>query len=86
MLPPGSNILRMQREGYLFPNGEDQESFLNFTFGAQSIDLATAPRDTRLRRAVIAHLEKGGTLRCGGFLLLRRDLARFGAQPYRNNG
>lgn len=86
MLPPQSNILRMQREGYLFPNGEDQESFLNFTFGAPSIDLATAPRDTRLRRAVIAHLEKGGTLRCGGFLLLRRDLARFGAQPYRNNG
>lgn len=86
MLPRESNILRMQREGYLFPNGEDQESFLNFTFGAPSIDLATAPRDTRLRRAVIAHLEKGGTLRCGGFLLLRRDLARFGAQPYRNNG
>ena len=84
MLPPESNILRMQCEGYLFPVGDGQAPFLNFTFGATSIDLATAPRDTRLRRAVIAHMEKGGTLRCGGFLLLRRDLARFGEKPYRN--
>ena len=85
MLPPESNILRMQREGYLFPVGDGQAPFLNFTFGATSIDLATAPRDTRLRRAVIAHMEKGGTLRCGGFLFLRHDLSRFGTQPYRNS-
>jgi hypothetical protein len=85
MLPPESNILRMQHEGYLFPDGEGQEPFLNFTFGATSIDLASAPRDTRLRRAIIAHMEKGGTLRCGGFLLLRHDLPRFGSQYYLNN-
>jgi hypothetical protein len=83
MLPPESNILRWQREGYLLPGDEDAWSFLQFTFGSPAIDLATAPRDTRLRRAVIAHLAGGGELRCGGYLLLRADLHRFGAQPYR---
>jgi len=47
MLPSDSNILRWQREGYLLPNEEDRQSFLTFTFGAKTIDLATAPQDTR---------------------------------------
>jgi hypothetical protein len=83
MLPPESNIVRWQREGYLLPGDDDAESFLVFTFGSPTIDLATAPRDTRLRRAVVEHLAGGGQLRCGGYLLLRVDLGRFGAQPYR---
>ena len=83
MLASDSNILRWQHEGYLLPSDGGDEDFLTFTFGARSIDIATAPRDTRLRRAVIAHLECGEALRCGAYLLLRRDLGRFGSQPYR---
>ena len=82
MLPPESNILRWQREGYLYNQWPSQD-MLTFTFGSSTIDLATAPRDTRLRRAIIAHLERGGELRGGGYLLLRADLPRFGTQPYR---
>jgi hypothetical protein len=83
MLGRDSNIVRWQHEGYLLPNDGGNEDFLTFTFGARSIDTATAPRDTRLRRAAIAKLERGELLRCGGYLLLRRDLDRFGSQPYR---
>ena len=83
LLGDDSNILRWQREGYMLPGDDDAASFLTFTFGASSIDLAAAPRDTRLRRAVIAHLQNGGALACGGSMLLRRDLPRFGTQPYR---
>ena len=83
MLASDSNIVRWQHEGYLLPSDSGNDDFLTFTFGAQSIDIATAPRDTRLRRAVIAHLDRGELLRCGGYLLLRRDLGRFGSQPYR---
>jgi hypothetical protein len=83
MLAPSSNILRWQREGYLLPGEEDRESFLSFSFGAKTIDLATAPQDTRLRRAVVAHLAGNGRLCCGAWLLLRSDLDRFGAEPYR---
>jgi hypothetical protein len=83
LLGDDSNILRWQREGYLLPGDGGQDAFLSFTFGARSIDLATAPRDTRLRRAIVEHLERGGTLSCGFYLLLRHDLPRFGSQPYR---
>jgi GNAT-like C-terminal domain/N-acyltransferase N-terminal domain len=86
MLASDSNILRWQHEGYLLPSDGGDDDFLTFTFGARSIDTATAPRDTRLRRAVIAHLERGALLRCGAYLLLRRDLGRFGSQPYRHAG
>jgi hypothetical protein len=83
MLPTESNILRWQHEGYLFPADDDEGSFLMFTFGSTTIDLATAPQDTRLRRAIIAYLAGGGELRSGRYLLLRSDLSRFGTQPYR---
>jgi len=83
MLPPESNILRWQYEGYLFPADDDEGSFLLFTFGSTTIDLATAPQDTRLRRAIIAYLAGGGELRGGRYLLLHSDVSRFGAQPYR---
>jgi hypothetical protein len=84
MLASDSNILRWQHQGYLCPSGAGSDSFLTFTFGAGSIDIATAPHDTRLQRAVLAQLERGETLRCGAYLLLRRDLGRFGSQPYRH--
>jgi len=84
MLGADSNIVRWQHEGYLYPSGGGPEDFLNFTFGAASIDVNTAPRDTRLRRAVIALLQRGDALRGGGYFLLRRDLPRFGTQPYRH--
>jgi GNAT-like C-terminal domain/N-acyltransferase N-terminal domain len=83
MLPTESNILRWQHEGHLFPADDDEGSFLLFTFGSTTIDLATAPQDTRLRRAIIAYLAGGGELRSGRYLLLRSDLSRFGTQPYR---
>ncbi len=84
LLLSDSNILRWQQEGYLLPSDGGADAFLTFTFGSPTIDLATALRDTRLRRAVIAHLAANGQLRCGAWLLLRRDLHLFGSQPYRH--
>jgi hypothetical protein len=83
LLPVDSKILHWQHEGYLLPSDDGSESFLSFTFGSKTIDLATAPQDTRLRRAVIAHLAGNGQLCCGRYVLLRSDLRHFGAQPYR---
>jgi hypothetical protein len=80
-----SNILTWQREGYLLPGDGGHTAFLTFTFGSPDIDLATAARDTRLRRAVLEHLAQGKRLHDGFFLLLRRDLARFGNGPYRDS-
>jgi hypothetical protein len=82
-LPPASNLLAFQRQGYLFPLPSDGAEGMYFVFGTWKIDLATAPRDTRLRRAIIDHLATGGLLRNGGFFLLLEDVGRFGSEPYR---
>ena len=80
-----SRILRWQEEGYLFPDDAPDGSFLNWTFGARSIDPAVAPRDSRLRRGALRRLAAGEPLRSGGWLLLADDLARFGQRPYRDS-
>lgn len=84
-LPPEANLVRLEREVYLVPSPSGSPVGLYFIFGDDQVDLATAPRDTSLRRAVIDHLTEGGELRVGGMFLLPEDLDRFGTQPYRAN-
>ena len=74
---------RLADEGYLFPLPSNGKDGLYYVFGRRDIDLSTAPRDTRLRRAMIDHLAAGHRLRCGGFFLLPEDVPRFGDEPYR---
>lgn len=83
LLPATSNILDFQRQGYLFPLPSDGAEGMYFIFGKWLVDLAKAPQDTQLRRAVIQHIRSGGKLRSGGFLLLPEDVAKFGEEPYR---
>jgi hypothetical protein len=82
MLPPDSNIVRFQKEFYLFPIFSGGRSGFERIFGGDFRDLSKAPRDTTLRRAVLGHLEAGGYLRGGGALLFAEDLD-WGAQVYR---
>jgi hypothetical protein len=81
-LSPNSNIVRFQRELYLFPIFSGGRSGIDRIFGGNLDDLSKAPRDTSLRRAVLEHLERGGYLRGGGALLFAEDLD-WGAQVYR---
>ncbi len=82
MLPMGSRLVQFQRQGYLVPQPPSPEYMLYFIFGRKQINLTTAPRDTTLRRAVLAQLETGGTLRNGGWFLLKDDASQFGQEPY----
>jgi len=81
MLYPESNIVRFQREFYLFPIFSGGRSGFERIFGRDYTDLSKAPRDTSLRRAVLAHLQSGGYLRGGGGLLFAEDL-NWGTQVY----
>jgi hypothetical protein len=84
MLPPESNIVRFQKEFYLFPIYAGGRSGVERIFRSGLKDLSTAPRDTSLRRAVLDHLQAGGYLRAGGGLFFAEDL-NWGAQVYRND-
>jgi hypothetical protein len=83
-LRPESNIVRFLREVYLFPlPGATGRQTIERVFGTPEIAVASAPRDTSLRRAIIEHLERGGVWRAGGCVLFPEDVRGWGAQVYR---
>ena len=68
-------MVRFQREFYLFPTHSSGRSGFDCICPLHnSADLTSFPRDPRLRRAVVAHLQASGYLRLGGGLLFAEDL------------
>jgi hypothetical protein len=85
ILPPTSNIVRFQREFYLFPLfSYDREAFRR-VFGSTPADLTTAPRNSTLQRAILDFTLAGNRLRCAGGFLLVSDL-KWGSAPYQTAG
>ncbi len=85
LLEPEANLVKLQREGYLYPAHSSGRDGIFFLFdGHHDIDPKTAPRDTSIRRAVIGHLETGKNLRSGGMFILKGDLKHWGRQLYRS--
>lgn len=84
LLPPCSNLVRFQKEVYLFPIKGGSGGVINtvFGFGLNLADLPRFPRRTTMQRAFAAHLERGGHFRGGGCFLLKDDLD-WGSQCYR---
>jgi hypothetical protein len=62
LLPPESNIVRFQREFYLYPFAGKLSFLWEYVFSGKYPTPAGAPRDTRLRRAVLDWLEAGGEI------------------------
>lgn len=84
ILPATSNLVRFQKEGYLFPLPCSDKWVNQFIFGHRPFDPATAPRDTSVQRAFLDLIGRGGMARVGGMFLLVEDLPRFGSHWYRS--
>jgi len=84
ILPRDSNLVRLLREVFLFPEPRHPRDGFFFLFGekGESAALSDLPRDTSLQRAVLDYINAGNPWRGGGMLLFRRDLARFGSGVY----
>jgi hypothetical protein len=81
ILGPDSNIVKFQREFYLYPHPGGPAFLWNFVFGEKYPDQATAPRDTSLRKAVLEWMETGKELfDLPGVMLHTPD--QWGSQPY----
>ncbi|MHB9133937.1 MAG: acyltransferase domain-containing protein [Armatimonadota bacterium] len=71
LLPAESNIVRFQREFYLFPLRSDENEPFFRVFGGKPADLHAAPRDSTLQRALLDATLAGRHLHCaGGFALI----------------
>jgi hypothetical protein len=82
LLAPESNIVRMQRETYLFPGlqGDNQEYYQRI-FGWGVTDINSVPWKTSLQKTIGAYLNNGGHFHGGYCFLLREDLS-WGDQVY----
>jgi hypothetical protein len=84
LLPPDANMVKLNREIYLFPTPSwGKDGLFHVLFGRDD-DLATAPRTTSVQRAILDFIDGGGRWRAGGMLILKDDLGRFGSQVYRS--
>jgi hypothetical protein len=81
ILPSVSNIVRFQREFYLFPFPGGPGFLWSFVFNETDFDPARAPRDTSLRRSVLDWLEAGKELFDLPGLLFHTP-EEWGSQPY----
>jgi hypothetical protein len=82
-LPPESNIVKFQREFYLYPFPGSVGFLWSFVFGEKYPDPATAPRDTSLRRAVLDWIGQDKEIfDLPGVMF--HDPEAWGSQPYMN--
>lgn len=81
ILPPESNLVRFQREFYLFPHPGSKDFLWSYVFGAKYANPSTAPRDTFLRQAVLDWLGEGKELFDLPGVMLHSPEA-WGTQPY----
>jgi hypothetical protein len=82
ILPEDTNLNVFQRQLYLYPAPSTGTDGLWFIFFQDDFDPATAPRDTRLQRAILDYLAKGNTWRGGRMFFLLEDLPHFGTEYY----
>jgi hypothetical protein len=80
-LPPESNVVRFQREFYLYPFAGSVNFLWNFVFGDKYPQRESAPRDTGLRRAALDWLENGGEIFDLPGLMFHTP-GEWGSQPY----
>jgi hypothetical protein len=82
LLPPTSNLVRFQKEVYLFPISSPGRGPLETVFGFKPDDIRIAPRNTTMQRAFAEHIERGGHFHGGGCFLLVKDF-NWGSRFYR---
>lgn len=83
ILPLESNIVRFQREFYLYPQPGGPGFMWSYVFGEKYPDATTAPRDTSLRRAVLDWMAEGNEVFDLPGLMLHTP-EQWGSQPYYN--
>lgn len=82
ILPKDANIVRFQREFYLYPVLSDEKFAYGRVFGNPEIDIAQAPEDTSLRKSIKQFVMGGGKMRFSSGIILKKDLPLLGTAQY----
>lgn len=80
---PDSNLAKLMREIYLFPERTSGRDGAFFIFGRSDGDFSQYPRDNSVRRAFHRIVEKGETLKMGGMFILPPEIIAGNGKRYR---
>lgn len=75
-----SNIVKIQRQVYIFPMRTSDRMLLRELFG--TTDRKNLPRDNSLRKGAAEYMDRGGRFNYLGMVLLDEDTDKFGSRPY----
>jgi len=73
-LPESSNLVKLLKSVRLFPIASGPTDGLWFVFLMDKFDVATAPRETSLQRAILDYIAAGKRWRSGGMFLLLGEI------------
>ncbi len=86
VLSSNSNMLRFQREMYLYPRFYERSGLVSEAiFGKEANDLASVPQQTSLQRAAATFLKDGGRFNGGGGCFLLLEDFNWGSQCYQTD-
>jgi len=86
LLPPESNIVRLQREMFVYPGLQgDNHQYYERIFGWGTKDINQVEWKTSLQRTIGNYLNGGGHFH-GGYCFLLKDDFNWGGQVYLNQG
>lgn len=82
ILPPDSNIVRFQRELYLYPVKADDKQTFERVFNDSSENLDKLKPVTSMQRAILEYVKKGNKMHYGSMFFLKDDVDKWGRQSY----
>ena len=85
MLEPDSNLVKLMREGYLYPTPRPRYDSLDFIFYRDDGDFKNYPRDTEFQSTVLDWILAGKPWHVGGWFVLKDDVERLGSRFYRSH-
>ena len=81
---PDSNLAKLMREVYLFPEMSYGRDGAFFIFGRSDGDFSNYPNDNSVRRAFHRIVEKGELLKTGGMFVLPEEIRSHNCKRYRS--
>lgn len=82
LLPESSNLVKFQKEFYLYRQVDNDGLLRRFVFKGNRLDSPSAPRDSLLQRAILDHVAAGNHMYTGSGFILKDDLDRWGTGFY----
>lgn len=79
-----SNIIKVQRQFYLYPTKDGDDMLMERVFGERQIDLQSYFCKTSLQEKVVQYMKSGARFNALSMFVLKEEVSKIGEDPYIN--